>query len=94
MSPSSLYFTFLISPSAVSISLFSVSPSSLYSLCLSLIYLFLFDTFLVGSNRWWLGFKGGDLVVARLVLVVELNRGWVLVIVGFANGGWISGVTI
>ena len=33
-------------------------------------------------------------MVARLVLVVELNRGWVLVIVGFANGGWISGVTI
>ena len=63
--------------------------SSLYSLCFSLIYLFLFDTFLVGSNRWWLGFKGGDLVVTGLVLVVT---GLVLVVelnwwVGLADGG-------
>ena len=35
---------------------------------------------MVGSNRWWLGFKGGDSVVAGLVLVVELNREWVLVV--------------
>ena len=79
MSPSSLYFTLLNSPSTLSISLFFVPPSSLYSLCFSLIYLFLSDTFLVGSNRWWLGFKGGDSMVAGLVLVVDLNCGWVLV---------------
>ena len=54
-----------------------------YSLCFSLIYLFLSDTFLVGSNRWWLGFRGGDSVVTRLVLVVELNW-WV----GLADGGF------
>ena len=76
----SLYFTLPLlylpsSPSGLSISLFSVSPSSLYSLCFYIINLFFSETFLVGSIWWWLGFRGGDSVVPELVLVVGFNDG-------------------